>query len=234
MSIESVVDRVQKLLALSKSSNANEAANAAGLANKLIDTYRLSVADLEVQGEVIEPIEEDGGYIYETGKLTPWKHQLMHRLISHYGLAHFNDNIYPGGRKVSRFKVIGRKSDITVAKYMFVWLTTECQRLANVEAKGMGRIYVSSYCEGFVSGVSEQLKASRSEVQRDASSEAIVLVNARSEEAKSFMNSLHNLIHDKTVSQRRVNYGASAQGQKQGQSLHLGQSLGNSAPKLLK
>lgn len=229
-----IIERVQKLLALSKSNNKHESIAAAGAANKLIDQYRLSVADLEVQGEVIEPIEEDLGYIYETGKLTPWKHLLMHRLISHYGLACFNNATYLTGRLVSRFKVIGRKSDITVAKYMFVWLTTECQRLANVEAKGRGRIYVSSYCEGFVSGVADQLKASRVEVQKDATSAAIVLVNSRTEEAKNFMNSLHNLRDNKAVSQRRVNYGAFAQGQKQGQSLHLGQSLSNTAPKLLK
>lgn len=234
MSIEAVVERVQKLLSLSKSSNVHEAAAAAAAANRLIDQHRLSEADLEIQGQTEEPIEEDGGYIYESGKITPWKHQLMHVLIKHYGLSHWNDNTYATGRQVSRFKLIGRKSDILVAKYMFTWLTIECQRLSNVEAKGKGRIYVSSYCEGFVSGVAAQLKISRTEAQKDATSQAIILMDSRSVAAKLFMDQLHaNLVYSKSKSLRHVHREAFVQGQVQGQNLHLGQSLSGGPPKLL-
>lgn len=131
-----IIEKVQKLLALSKSSNANEAAAAANAANKLIDTYRLSEADLECMADAGEPIEEDSEYIYESGKVTPWKTALVSHLVKHYGCVHWNDTSYATGRQVSRYRLVGRRSDIGITKYMFAYLSAECQRLAAIEAKG--------------------------------------------------------------------------------------------------
>lgn len=232
--ISHIIDRVQKLLALSKSSNANEAAAAAAAANKLIDSHRLSSADLEGTIEVVEPIEEDAGYIYETGRITPWKNQLVHVLTKHYGLACWNDNNYSSGRQVSRLRLVGRKSDITIAKYMFAWLQTECQRLSDKEAKGQGRIYVSSYCMGFVMGVASQLKISRSEAKETASSAAIIKIDAREQEALDTLYKLHtNLRTVKTQSQARYDREAFNEGKSKGEALHLGSSLGAGGSKLL-
>lgn len=234
MSLSTVVEKVQKLLALSTSSNPNEAAAAAAAANKLIDQYRLSEADLEIQGQAEEPIEEDDGYVYESGKITRWKSNLAMNLASHYGLYLWNDNYWPQGRQVSRYRLVGRKSDITICKYMFTWLTMECQRLADLYAKGQGRIYVASYCAGFVSGVSEQLAVSRKEVQGDASSAALVKINERSQLAKVFANQLHtNLKAKKSYSHSRIDGEAYASGQVSGRNVHLGQHLGAGGTKLL-
>lgn len=234
MSISPIVDRVQKLLALSKSDNPNEAAAAAAAANKLIDQYRLSEADLEIQGQAEEPLEEDEGYIYESGKITRWKSNLVMELVSHYGLYVWNDNYWPKGRQVSRYRLVGRKSDITIAKYMFSWLVLECQRLADLYAKGQGRVYVASYCSGFVNGVTEQLKASRKEVQAEASAGALVKINERSELAKLFAKSLHNnLVTRKSYSHGQTDREAFASGQVSGRNIHLGQSLGAGGAKLL-
>lgn len=231
--LTSVIDRVQKLLALSKSQNANEAANAAAAANRLIDQYRLSEADLESTFQNIEPIEEDEGYIYESGRINPWKSTLVNVLVRHYGLAHWNDADWSTGRQVSRFRLVGRKSDITIAKYMFAWLTAECQRLSDQEAKGKGRIYVGSYCLGFVNGVSTQLRLSRAEVQKDATSAAIVKIGGRSEAAKSFMYSLHNLRSKRSGGSSHIDHNAFSAGKSKGESLHLGSSLGAGGTKLL-
>jgi hypothetical protein len=235
MSVSTVVEKVQKLLALSKSANAHEAAAAAGAANRLMDQYRLSEADLEVQGQSEEPIEEDGGYVYESGKVTHWKKILMSVLIKHYGLAHWNDTTYTSGRKVSRYKLVGRKNDITVMKYMFAWLTAECQRLSALEAKGQGRVFVSSYCEGFVNGVATQLALSRADVEKTASNAAIVKIDARAQEASNFLSRLHtNLVFKKTTSYRQTDYAAFSQGKVRGSSLHLGKTISAGLPKLLK
>lgn len=235
MSTSAIIEKVQKLLALSHSANANEAAAAAAAANRLIDQYRLSEADLEIQGQTEEPLEEDAGYIYESGRITPWKRTLVHVLVNHYGLSHWNDTSYKTGRKVSRYRLIGRKSDITVAKYMFAWLTSECQRLSAIEAAGMGRVYVASYCDGFVNGVATQLKSSRQEVAAQASSAALVKIDQRAEEAKKFMYQLHdNLVYKKQTSLRQTDALAFYRGEARGKSIHLGQSLGGGAPKLLK
>jgi len=221
-SVSPIIEKVQKLLALSKSSNANEAANAAGAANKLIELHRISEADLELAGKVTEPVEEDDGYIYETGKLTPWKHILMNVLVQHYGLSHYNDADFSGGRKVSRFKVFGRRDDIVVCRYMFTWLTTVCDRLVDIEAKGMGRVYISSYCEGFVAGVSSQLRLSRLEAHREATSAAIVLIDNRAVKAKEHMYMVvRGLRPTRAVSHRHTNCDAFSRGEIQGKRVNL-------------
>lgn len=234
MSVSSVVEKVQKLLALSKSNNANEAAAAAAAANRLMDQYRLSEADLEVEGQVMEPLEEDQGYIYETGKVTRWKMHMIMNLVAHYGLAVWNDNHFPDGRQITRYRLVGRKSDITITKYMFAWLSSECTRLATLQGKGRGRVWIASWCDGFVSGVNAQLRASRNEVAASASNAAMVKINARSEEASAFMRQLHtNLRKRGSSSQHQTDYRAFGEGLERGKNLHLGQHLGAGGVKLL-
>jgi len=234
MSVSTIVEKVQKLLALSKSSNMNEAMAAAAAANKLIDQYRLSTADLEAETEVKEPIEEDEGYIYESGKVTAWKYSLMMILKEHYGLHLWNDCHWNTGRQVSRYRLIGRKSDITIAKYMFSWLTAEATRLSTALGKGMGRVYIASWCQGFVAGIKEQLKLSRGEAEKGASANAIVHINARSAEAQAFLKALRpKLVSKSAPVHSQIHGGAFREGERHGKSIHLGSHLGAGGTKLL-
>jgi len=234
MNTSSVIDKVQKLLALSKSSNANEAAAAAAAANKLIDQYRLSEADLEIQGQAEEPIEEDGGYIYESGRITPWKSSLAINLAKHYGVYLWNDCHWPSGRMVTRYRLVGRKSDITVCKYMYNWLSLECQRLSDLHTKGRGKVAANSFCLGFVKGVMIQLDASRKDLEQAASSGAMIKINAREDAAKAFAHSLRKLVSRAKSSHSQIDPGAFAAGKSRGENIHLGSSLGGGTPKLLK
>lgn len=231
--LASVIGKVQKLLALANSSSAHEAANAAAAANKLIDAYRLSELDLAVDQQESDPIMEDDEYIYETGRIVPWKVRMIHVLADHYGVANFNDNHFATGRKVSRFKLVGRTSDIKIVRYMFAWLTAECQRLAG-SIKGRGHVAIASYCEGFVAGVAMQLKTSREEIQRTVTSSAIIKLNERLEESSKFMydhNSNLKTVKTKSHSQRDI--GSFLAGQRRGQDIHLGAAMSGSKTKLL-
>lgn len=230
MSIQSVIEKVQKLLALANSSNPNEAATAAAVANKLIDQYRLNESDIQDSSNMIV---EDQDPIYTSGRVTRWKSMLVGVLAHHYGVAHYISATYPEGRKISNYKLVGRKSDIEVTRYMFSWLLNECQRLAIQQTKGLGKIFISSYCEGFVTGVSLQLKASRQEATKDASNTAIVQLNSRLKDSRAFMYQSHNLKTSKYKSNNQIDHNAFSAGQKQGQNVHLGQSLGSQRMRLL-
>lgn len=232
--ISAIIEKVKKLLSLSTSSNANEAAVATAAANRIIDQYRLSTADLETSLEPEELVEEDDGYIYESGRINPWKSSLVNVLVNHYGLTFWNDCHWITGRQVSRYKLVGRRSDIEIAKYMFSWLTAECQRLSDLEAKGKGRVYVGSYCAGFVKGIATQLGSSRAEAQKTASSSAIIKINARSEEAELAMHTLHNnLRSSKSYSKTHIDRDAFSKGKSKGEAMHLGSSLSGGNVKLL-
>ena len=225
MNYTSVIAKVQKLLALANSSNINEAAAAAAAANKLIDQYRLSEADFATTESELDPLIEDDGFIYETGRITPWKSSLVVLLAKHYGCAVFNSAHYPNGRQVSRYKLVGRTSDIHIAKYMFNWLVLECQRLSENEARGKGRVFASSYCQGFVAGIRQQLNKSREEAKQNASENSIIKINSREQEATDMMHKLHALRSKASKSSSQIDYNAYSAGKDRGNSIHLGQSM---------
>ena len=223
--INHIIDRVKKLLALGTSSNVHEAAAATAAANKLIDEYRLSQADLEVDS-LKESIEEDYEYIYQSGKVTPWKMQLVHVLTSHYGVSYWNDCDF-SGRKISRYRMVGRRSDIDIVKYMFSWLILECQRLCQLEVKGTGRVSVASYCMGFVSGIAEQLRLSREELKKSNNySAAMVKINSRLNDSKKELWRIHpDLVSEKSTSSSQIDPSAFQEGQERGKAIHLDHHL---------
>lgn len=161
---------------------------------------------------------------------------MCHVLVSHYGCAAWNDATWISGRKYSRYRVVGRRSDIQIVKYFYSWLTLECERLSQKEARGMGKVFANSYCEGFVIGIAQQLKARRLEVQAQASSSAIVKLDERSNLARQELDRLHtNLKKDTSYSYSQRDVKAFGLGQNSGKNIHLGSSLSSSGgSKLLK
>lgn len=233
--LKSVIDKVKKLQSLSKSNNANEAAAAAAVANKLIDQYRLSQIDLEFTDiKNSEPIEEDFEFVYETGKITQWKVHLAMILAQHYGCYIYNDNTFSSGRKQSRLRLVGRRSDMEIHKYMFNWLHLECKRFSLKEAKGLGRVYADSYCKGFVNGIKSQLESSRLEVTKNINQVSLIKINQREAEAKDFIYSKKNIQANKAKYVSHVDKFAYALGLDKGNKIHLGESLSdNISGKLL-
>ena len=125
--------------------------------------------------------------------------------------------------------MVGKKTDISIIRYMFAWLSSECQRLSNFEVKGQGRIISASYCHGFVNGIATQLATSRVEVQKQASSASIIKIDARENEARIAMYKLHsNLRTVRTNSQSKIDSNAFSMGKAKGVGMHLGSSFGAS------
>lgn len=235
-SLTDVIAKVQKLLSLSKNnSNAAEAATAAGIANRLIDEHRLSVADLEMESPTKEAVVQDENHIYESGRITAWRASLVHVLTQHYGVAFYNDTTYSEtNRKVSRYRMVGRKSDMEVVRYFYVWLGAECERLSALEAKGQGRVYVASYQDGFVSGIAEQLRLSRESLKAESTSTSMVIIDARGDESRAGMYSIvPGLRKSKRSSSCQRDAGAFGQGKARGQSMHLGSAIGGGSSKAL-
>lgn len=205
-----IVEKIKKLLALSRSSNVNEAANAAAIANKYIAQYRINEADLIDQKTANKSVDQeyypekmydDTSPIYESARVTSWKLQLACLLASHYGCAIWNDKAFgasKAGRSVSRFRLIGRYNDVQFAKTMFTWLVNEIQRLADTECRGMGHATLASYCKGAVKGIESLLEEGKriAEVKAEQAgkSQALQRVDKRGEEATEYMYNKYNLI----------------------------------------
>jgi len=225
--INPIIQKIKALLQLSKGSANIEEANAAlQIANKLIDAHRLSQAELEYEQQ--EPVTQDEIPIYESGRSTLWKSKLSQILSDHYGCTIIN---LKGYRKNS-YTLIGRKSDMEIVRYMYAWLVLEAERLSHNETKRLnhnksaGRIFCASYCLGFVNGLKYQLDESRKQASIGATSQALVKINSRLEEAQRQLKVLHpSTVKSLSFGRRFHNEQAYDSGKQKGQNIHLGAAL---------
>jgi hypothetical protein len=238
----SIIDKIRKLRELSKSDNVNEAAAAARAADKLISEHRLTEAELNIAdpGSAEKPIE-DTGVLYESARVIRWKANLAMLLADNYSCSVWNDwkrsrtvDLNTGyvayGNQVSRYRLVGRKSDIEIVNYMFAWLSVEIDRLAKKNASGRGMVYSQSYCMGAVSGIKEQLRlqkeATRAQAQASGQSTALVKLDERAKEAEIALHTMHtNLKSKKSNYQGGFNDGAYGAGKEAGRNIHLGKAL---------
>lgn len=207
--------------------------NAAAAAARLIDRHQLSEMDLEVQGQKnAEPVLEDAEPLHKTGRAMPWVGYLAMTLCEHYGCTgywnHANDaeEVFAKNPKAIRdsykaFKMVGRKTDIEVVRYMFTWLQPVIVYLMKLNASGKGMKYSQNYGLGVVTGIKNQLAMEHKKAKEDAmasnQSQAMVLLDSRlaisQAHLKSSVKGLHtrysNLGNDREAKQRGIAAGES-------------------------
>lgn len=180
MTRDEAISKARKLLALSKSSNEGEAANAAAKAQELIDRYELETAALSYEGTV-EPEEEirdfaDDPIDQKIGPSKAWKTTLA------MGVAKANQTkVYLMGSQIC---LVGTPSDVAATRYLYSWLARQVVEISQRECKGNGFVYANNYRLGMATRLSERLaeqrKATVAQVQADAArsenQNALVLV----------------------------------------------------------
>jgi hypothetical protein len=164
MADEHIVDKVRKLLELSKDpNNVNEAANAANAAQKLMSEHAISEAmvDVSPDEDEREDIEADllhGG----TGKqLGTWKGRL--------GVVMCEVNQCKCYRSGSDLRIIGRPSDANTVRYLFSYVAKRIDQLASEEARfrgNAGRTWLNNFRLGAVEEVTRRLKEADAEARR--------------------------------------------------------------------
>lgn len=153
--IETIIKKINKLLALSdtdKNNSEQEAISASLKVQKLLAKYNLSLAD--VTGERQE--EEVEQSIADVGIGKKWKFILAQAVASNFAFKHF----FVGREQIVFY---GYKADIVSARRVFVYLFRVGDRLANQYAKeyrnkhGVADGIYNSFCRGFVAGVKKEL-----------------------------------------------------------------------------
>lgn len=179
--ISKVIARILHLRKLAENNtNLHEAQAATRAADKLIQEYRLSQAELEQQGNAPQDPMTDR-IVHKGGRRTAWREKLMWALTTHYGCSWYMS----GGRGNLSYKVIGRESDIQILSYMFAWLTEEIERLCKTHSRGMGVAYARSWLDGAAQGVRDTFIERKREMQAQAgASAAMVLLDRRGKEAE--------------------------------------------------
>ena len=196
--IKTIIDKINKLRALSTSSNEHEAAAAAAAADKLIQEHGLVEAQLESEGVIPkEAVAQDESPFasWREKRVPQWQRALAWGLVHHYNCsgieANMRGRVYEG--QAAWIRIVGRKSDIEAARYMYAYLTVEIERLAQ-NNRGNGRHWLDSFRHGCVHGCLYAMKQAKEQVKKAApaaASAAIVLVDSRKDEAIDLLHKLY-------------------------------------------
>lgn len=187
---QDIIEKVRKLRALSSSSNLNEATNAAAIAEKLIQEHCLAEAELEISQGSQEVAHEDAL------PLTDWdQRQLVWQniLLTHLCKAYNCEGILKWGKdsKIG-FYAIGRPSDIATMRYQYLFFTVELTRLSRLLApmgmrRGEGKRWYNSFYLGATSAIGESLRKTKQEVQAQANSAALAVVEKHAADALALL-----------------------------------------------
>ena len=124
-----VLDRVKKLLALSTSSNVNEAATAAAAAQKLMLEHRLTEEDVS---------DTQDGQMFElsmgaAGFASRWKFVL----VTSVARAFFCEAVGLRVGQRRKVRIVGRREDVEISARVFRYLHSEINRLAKIEIESI-------------------------------------------------------------------------------------------------
>lgn len=160
MKKETIVSRVQKLLALGRSPNEHEAGAARDAAESLIKEHGLSEEDLsaEVEKEVTELAMGSDGFS------APWRFVLVSMVARAFSCEAISLRI--GQRR--KIRVVGKKIDVQTAATAFKVLVREVEKLVDGEMEDVvikaflvpwtERSYKTAFRNGVVSALADSLR----------------------------------------------------------------------------
>lgn len=239
MTQDTLISKVQKLLRLSTSSNANEAALAASKAQELIDRHNLSATLLALDSAVpVDTLDEPIVNFQQAGApLDSQKTQQTWRQRLAITISRLNGcSIYYHGGDIA---LVGRPTDAETVRYLYGYLTREVERLTAEQGKGMGTSWRNNFRLGVVDTVTRKLhemhRAFESTVRAEAradNSQALMLVDRalaqidkRREDVETWIGENLKL---RKVSEQRVNHDRTARdaGRRAGQSISINSAKG--------
>lgn len=123
---DKIVERIRKLLALSQSANEHEAAAAAARAAELMAAHQLHAATLtQAAPDPIGAHEIDRG-----GHAVSWRGILANGIAQSFGCRMYWKQGRQDGARYARTMVVGRAGDVDGVRYMYLYLSSEIERLA--------------------------------------------------------------------------------------------------------
>ena len=206
-----IVDKIKKLLALSKSPNENEAILAYQMAQELLTKHNISLDDIQVDINILEET------IWLGEEMEEWKF-ILYSVVAECNycrlvVTSFNDKNF-------RYNLIGREHNIIVVKEIRGYLLDTIKRICEEKAEELNEKYKTtglmltdlafkSVRIGIVKGICSRLLRQKKQVQNEgihAESEnepagektttltISKLYNKESEKIQQYLNSKHSNI----------------------------------------
>ena len=172
MSREKIIERVQKLLALSKSSNEHEAALAAFHAQRLLSEHNLNISELEIKETGATETK------FKLRQMTADKWVIL--LLSAVARSFDCKTMFcSNGLDKASVMVIGCGKDSEVASYVMQYLLREINRLATLYVKSLTtafNINKQAYRKSYLLGASRGVISKLAEQKKEAPVTSTALV----------------------------------------------------------
>lgn len=228
---ENILRRIKKLLLLASSSNENEAAAAAAKAQDLMFQHELDMSVVEGYNIDKDNQIEESAIATFGGRAQNWKVWLF-TAVARTSLC---EPYITGGRTGQRGMIIGRKSDVELARYTFDYLIKEVERLSvafmadQIYYDGAhARTLRRSWLEGAVMMVTGNLHSEfRARKQQSEASTALVV--SREGEIKDYMKKVGLELSNRSSSRSSVDSYAYRQGKTAGASISIRRGLSGSS-----
>jgi hypothetical protein len=215
---QKVIEQVQKLLALSKSANQNEAALALAKAEELLEKYRLDMTQIEMMTGQKEEIVQDEEPLFDSPNIEAWESKLANGIAHLYGCAAIRVHD-------TMMKIVGRPSDIIFVRYLTTYITLELFRLSVDPLYKKRKSYKDSWFLGAVEVILKRLRLAKAETQNNFNNPfAVATVNNRAEESAKKLKEIYpNLIPINYSEEVKIRAEAYALGQIAGHKIKLSQ-----------
>ena len=224
MTTAEVKDKIQKLLALSTSSNENEARDALLLAKKLMMKYKISEMDIEEQAKpVIETLECDVQWTTDSGNI--WATTLAKLICDNYCCACAWS--HQAGTRTYSLRITGLGADAQICKaateYAFGFVMGNIKRLQKIKKNTDPKSVSKSYAEGFICGL--EIAFEMQKVQEEQEDRNWALVIQKPEEVQEYENSLSS--RNVRTKQASIDMGTYLAGRRDGADFSINKVLAN-------
>ncbi len=166
--MDNIAEKIEKLLALSQSSNENEAAAAAAKVAEMLTQHNITLADLAKSP--VEPIE--AATIEQFKKNVPWKLFLLQAIAeANYcrALSRFSRH------SLKQAVVIGRPTNILVVQQLYEYLVQAVDRVTkealaapkNSVSGDSRRTFANNFRKGCAIRLKERLEAKRRQIESE-------------------------------------------------------------------
>lgn len=225
--MSAIVDKIKKLLELSRSPNENEAASAAARVAELMAKHEISAADLDTtsDGPQIEIGRIDSeGEEYST-RYQSWKSMLGAVCAGAVGAMSYQKR-HRADDSLYTMTIIGPVGSVNAARYLYMWLLKEVRRISSRErnARGESDGWRTSFRVAMIHRLNQRMQDMRRSTMKTASTTAMVRVDAT---AQAVRDAYEKLQLGKARGPRVTNGDGWEEGIEAGDRVRLGDAAGH-------
>lgn len=197
---EAVLQKIKLLLKLASSPNENEAENARAMADKLIAKYNITEEELK-SIEDKKPLYGEEDKLFVTIGICGWRQQLALAIGKHFLCQIVQEELVPAeGLHQYNYYVYGDPEDSINVMFVYHAFTKRIDEIIATKCIGRGNIYVSSYCEGLVEAIKNNIYWDGIEIPDIKKPKREVV----SEEQKVLNNGQSNIVKHKEEKEKPV------------------------------